>query len=230
MSRTTTGRFHKIAHLETRAGSFGDQILCGFSADGTELIVSPARDRTSGLGRFVLMARGSLALAKESRARSHLPPPTAPYRPGASRVLSASRGGQAQTTIEVAAQRILLRIGVAFVEQVADLPGTPDFYLPDVHVVILTHGCFWHGHACATSRPPYVTSERAGKIMTATDRDVGVIDRLTRLGLRVLVVWECAISGPDAIPETSLTEKIEEFITSMDTFREIAAPADGGSA
>jgi DNA mismatch endonuclease (patch repair protein) len=117
---------------------------------------------------------------------------------------------------------VLEGIGVEFREQVVDLPGNPDFYLPGFHTVVLTHGCFWHGHACANARPPRPATARADKIVKTTQRDPVVIARLTRLGLRVLVIWECAISGPRALPENDLRERCVDFLTGPRTVAEIS--------
>jgi DNA mismatch endonuclease (patch repair protein) len=203
-------------------GSEGDEILCGFLENGTEVMVTPERNRAERAGGFVLMVRGDLVSVLRRIDRRVPPlPPTEPYRAGASRRSVLGERGPVETTVEASVRRALLGIGVHFREKVADLPGTPDFYLPDVHAVVLAHGCFWHGHACASAFPPHIATERAKKIRRATERDPVVIDRLQSLNLRVLVIWECGVTGAGALSEAALREECEDFITGSDTFREI---------
>jgi DNA mismatch endonuclease (patch repair protein) len=219
---SVTRKFSKLARLETRRGSEGDEILWGSLENGTEVMVTPERDRAARPGEFVLMVRGDLVPVLRGNDRRLPPlPPTEPYRPSAWRRSFLDERGPVETGVEAYVRRALLGIGVRCHEKVADLPGTPDFYLPDVHAVVLAHGCFWHGHACASVYPPHVATERAEKIRRASKRDPVVIDRLQRLNLRVLVIWECAVTGDGALTEAALREECEDFITGSEAFREI---------
>ena len=74
------------------------------------------------------------------------------------------------------------------------LPGKPDIVLPRRRVVILVHGCFWHGHCCRVSWIPasnvaYWTRKIAGN----EARDATNIAALETLGWRVFVLWECEL-------------------------------------
>jgi hypothetical protein len=71
------------------------------------------------------------------------------------------------------------------------------------------------------SYPPHIATERAEKIRRATERDPVVIDRLQRLNLRVLVIWECGVRGDGTFTEAALREECEDFITGSEAFREI---------
>ncbi len=61
--------------------------------------------------------------------------PTEPYRAGIGRKLAKAGRCQPETAIEAAIRRRLVAIDVRFHEKVGDLPGTPDFHLPDLHAV-----------------------------------------------------------------------------------------------
>lgn len=77
------------------------------------------------------------------------------------------------------------------------LPGRPDMVLPKHRAVVFVHGCFWHGHGCGLSRMP--RSNRPywrAKIDRNRARDAEVRQRLRRDGWRCLVIWECALRGP----------------------------------
>ena len=96
----------------------------------------------------------------------------------------------------------LFAAGFRYRKNCGDLPGQPDIKLTRYRVVILVHGCFWHGHACRYFRLPGCNSEFwAKKIGLNRERDARDIIALTGTGWRVCVVWECAIheSGAEAL-------------------------------
>jgi DNA mismatch endonuclease (patch repair protein) len=219
-------KYSKLARLEIRPGSSGDDILCGVLPDGSEIIVAPERDGAARPGGFILMCRGTAPTTLGADWRRQSAPPTEPYRAGIGRKLAQAGRGHPETAIEAAIRRLLVAIDVRFNEKVDDLPGTPDFHLPDLHAVILANGCFWHAHGCGNVHPPHVATERAEKIRRAAERDVAVMERLLRLGLRVLVVWECATAGVGALSDISLRAACEDFLTGSDPFREIVGRAE----
>lgn len=74
------------------------------------------------------------------------------------------------------------------------LPGKPDLVFPKYQAVIFVHGCFWHGHDCALFRLPKTRTEFwAAKINRNRDTDTQVSDKITLLGWRQGVIWECAL-------------------------------------
>jgi DNA mismatch endonuclease (patch repair protein) len=216
LKSTANLKFQKVARLEARTGSAGDRILCGYLPNGAEVLITPERDRSMGPNQFVMMIRGNLAVAND---RTFLGlqnvSDQSPDR------LAAWQGRRAGTTIETKIRNILANAGIASTEQVADLPGRPDFLIADLHAVIMVHGCFWHAHGCASANRPPLFGERSLKISQATERDPVVLERLLQLGMRVLVVWECAIAGDCALSELSLREACEEFLTGTAQLQEI---------
>lgn len=105
-----------------------------------------------------------------------------------------SRIGAKNTAPELKIRRGLHRRGFRYRLHQKDLPGKPDIVLPRHNVVIMVHGCFWHGHSgCRYFRLPRSNSDFwQSKIQKNRDRDDRQIDQLVGLGWRVLVIWECA--------------------------------------
>lgn len=76
------------------------------------------------------------------------------------------------------------------------LPGKPDLSLPKYGAVIFVHGCFWHAHDCpAFSWPKTREDFWREKISGNAARDAANIKALRARGLRVAIVWECAMKG-----------------------------------
>lgn len=77
------------------------------------------------------------------------------------------------------------------------LPGKPDIVLSRYKTVIFVHGCFWHGHAdCKQFKLPQTRTEFwRDKISSNQARDAANLTRLQAMGWRVLVVWECELTG-----------------------------------
>lgn len=105
-----------------------------------------------------------------------------------------SRIGPRDTAPELAIRKALHRAGYRFRLHRKDLPGRPDLTLPKHRAVIFVHGCFWHGHeGCRDFRIPKTNSAFwREKIERNIERDRGAILKLSSLGWRVFIVWECA--------------------------------------
>lgn len=77
------------------------------------------------------------------------------------------------------------------------LPGKPDLVFPALRAAIFVHGCFWHAHRCPAFRLPSTRQEFwSGKLAANEARDARCVSALTASGWRVLVIWECALTGP----------------------------------
>jgi DNA mismatch endonuclease (patch repair protein) len=99
------------------------------------------------------------------------------------------------TAPEVLVRKILFSKGYRYRIHDNRLPGSPDISLPRHKLVIMVHGCFWHGHArCRLFRIPKTRvafwKEKIGRNRV---RDASVKRRLKRQGWRVLTVWECQL-------------------------------------
>ena len=77
------------------------------------------------------------------------------------------------------------------------LAGRPDIVLPKYHTVIFVHGCFWHGHKnCKYFVIPKTNTEWwMNKIHKNVNNDRKNKKKLTKLGWRVIEVWECELKS-----------------------------------
>lgn len=94
---------------------------------------------------------------------------------------------------EMRLRRLIHGMGFRYRLHVRALPGTPDVVFPARRAVIFMHGCFWHRHeGCALARLPKSRIEFWKKKLESNRlRDRNTLASLSRLGWRVLVVWEC---------------------------------------
>lgn len=74
------------------------------------------------------------------------------------------------------------------------LPGRPDLIFPSRRVAVFIHGCFWHRHECSYFKWPKSNREFwQAKLEGNAARDTRVKSELTRMGWKVLTVWECEL-------------------------------------
>lgn len=118
------------------------------------------------------------------------------------RLLKTARSGlmsrvrQRGTDIELLVRRGLHARGFRYVLNDKRLPGSPDLVLPKWKVAIFVHGCFWHGHDCRLGRAPRSNATYWGpKIAANQTRDARKLEALKDLGWRVLIVWQCQLTG-----------------------------------
>lgn len=89
-------------------------------------------------------------------------------------------------------ERILRKNKIKF-KKYADLPGKPDFILPDSKVVIFCDGKFWHGYRFSKWKNRLSSFWRK-KINSNLIRDKRVNIMLRRKGWKVLHFWDFDIS------------------------------------
>lgn len=103
------------------------------------------------------------------------------------------------------------------------LPGSPDAVLPAHRVALFAHGCFWHHHpGCACARVPATAYPWNAKFQRNRARDAANREALRRAGWRVAWVWECALTGPGALPRAELDAELGCFLAGKSWFREVA--------
>jgi|SRR6266436_2922971 len=116
-----------------------------------------------------------------------------------SRIMRAVKS--ADTTPELIVRSLAHRMGYRFRLHRKDLPGKPDLVFPKLHKVIFVHGCFWHGHDCA--RGARVPKENRGywvtKVGKNRERDLTAQEKLTDLGWKTTVFWECELRGREHV-------------------------------
>lgn len=131
------------------------------------------------------------------------------------RKLNMSRIRGRDTKPEMLIRRGLHARGLRYRLQDRSLPGRPDLVFPKYRVVVLVHGCFWHGHNCPLFRLPATRTEFwTEKIRANQSRDQRSYKALKAQGWRILIIWECSLKGIDRWPITSLLDTCEYFIKS----------------
>lgn len=95
-----------------------------------------------------------------------------------------------------------------------DLPGKPDLVLRKYNACVFIHGCFWHGHPGCGRMPSTRQDYWQPKIARNAARDIETTDQLLSLGWRVLVVWECAITGSRRLPLSKLLPSVDKWLKS----------------
>ena len=112
------------------------------------------------------------------------------------------------TSPERAVRQLLRGRGITIRSHCQELPGRPDFVIPQSRAAILVHGCFWHQHSCSRgSRQPssnvdYWRQKLARNVL----RDKATTRKLRRLGWRVLTIWECQIG------RATLAARVAKFV------------------
>lgn len=95
---------------------------------------------------------------------------------------------------------VLRELGIFYRRNVRSLPGSPDFANMSRGWALFVNGCFWHHHAgCARATVPI--RNRAfwtDKFSANQLRDAAKSKALVAMGFRVVVIWECEASRPQA--------------------------------
>lgn len=124
------------------------------------------------------------------------------------------------TRPERTVRKALFRRGIRFRLHRRDLPGTPDLFILKHHVVVFVNGCFWHQHGCRFSkRPKSHTDFWNEKFDKNAARDVKILQKLSSMGFRVAVIWECALRNADVAEKA--VERLIAFIRGREEFVEI---------
>lgn len=103
------------------------------------------------------------------------------------------------TKPEETVRKYLFSQGFRYRKNVSSLPGKPDIALPKYKTVVFVNGCFWHGHeGCKWFVPPKTNTEFwYAKFKYNAERDERNYAKLSEMGWRVLIVWECEIRHGD---------------------------------
>lgn len=116
-----------------------------------------------------------------------------------SEIMRAVRGRD--TKPEMVVRKLVWRLGYRYRLHVRSVPGCPDLVFRSRRKAIFVHGCFWHRHSCSggrsmpTSRAKYWRQ----KFERNRARDLKHRRELSRMGWRVLTIWECQTRKPDSV-------------------------------
>ncbi|MBF0304056.1 MAG: DNA mismatch endonuclease Vsr [Alphaproteobacteria bacterium] len=116
-----------------------------------------------------------------------------------SEIMARVRGKD--TAPEMRVRRALWAAGLRYRLHDKTLPGRPDIVFRSRRIVVLVHGCFWHGHQdCPRHRIPKTRVEWwTEKMRSNRERDAQVRAALGADGWTVLVLWECETESPPKI-------------------------------
>ena len=125
------------------------------------------------------------------------------------------------TSPERAIRVLLHSLGYRFRLHRKDLPGRPDIVLPRHQLAILVHGCFWHQHTgCRYATVPQSNKKFwREKLRGNVQRDSRVLENLSVLGWRTLVIWECNLKSEST--KQRLTQRLDRAVKSRARHAEV---------
>ena len=99
------------------------------------------------------------------------------------------------TTPEIAIRKHLHSLGYRFRLHKSIAGTKPDLVLPKYRTCIFVHGCFWHRHPdCKLASTPKTRREFwEAKFKANVHRDLASQKKLTALGWKCLIIWECSV-------------------------------------
>ena len=125
------------------------------------------------------------------------------------------------TSSEIKARKALHAAGFRFRLHRKDLPGKPDIVLPKYRVVVMVHGCLWHGHQCKRFRWPVANAAYwRTKIERNMARDAANMEALVLADWTVKVVWDCQLKEGIATLLRDL-DRLKELGTFLDQLRDL---------
>lgn len=137
-----------------------------------------------------------------------------------SRMMSGIRSKN--TRPELILRSGLHKAGFRFRLHEKSLPGKPDLVFRKYNAVVFVHGCFWHGHNCHLFKLPSTRRDFwTAKILRNREVDEKALSDLTTLGMRVGVVWECALKGRSRRPVPEIVSAFTFWLRSTQQGLEI---------
>lgn len=131
------------------------------------------------------------------------------------------------TKPELLIRKAIHRKGFRYKLHDKSLPGKPDLVFPKYKAVIQIHGCFWHLHDCHLFKWPSTRPEFwQNKISGNKKRDLDNMERLQKLGWRILVIWECALRGKYRKSIDDVVDQIISWLGFNSSFHEIDSSED----
>ena len=127
------------------------------------------------------------------------------------------------TKPELLVRRLLHQNGYRFRVFPSYLPGKPDIWMAKWNTAIFVNGCFWHKHDCEMFKLPAIRTDFwLKKLEGNSKRDRAKIKELTSSGVRVLIIWECSLSGRAKLTPEILLSLVKTFLLTDNTNAEIS--------
>lgn len=117
------------------------------------------------------------------------------------------------TKSEIFVRKYLFSKGFRYLINDKRYPGHPDIVLPKYKTVIFVNGCFWHIHKGCKY---FVWPENNKyfwriKLLSNVARDQKNYNKLTALGWKVIIIWECELQKGKI--KLRLAKLVDEIIT-----------------
>lgn len=136
------------------------------------------------------------------------------------RSLNMSKIRSRDTKPEVWLRKQLFSRGYRYRKNASHIPGHPDLWMTKYNTAIFVHGCFWHRHqGCKYAYHPKSRAEFwEVKFRRNMERDRKVETELSSSGIRMLIIWECAINAMMKSEEKreAVLSAIEQFLSGND--------------
>ena len=98
------------------------------------------------------------------------------------------------TKPEILVRKYLFSKGLRYRVDDKRYPGHPDLVFPKYKTAVYVNGCFWHHHDCSGFVWPKSNLDYwKPKIERNEKRDRENYQKMTELGWKVIVVWECEL-------------------------------------
>ncbi len=109
------------------------------------------------------------------------------------RSLNMAKIKSRHTNPEIKVRKVLSGLGYRYRLYSNKLPGKPDIYIPKINTIFFVNGCFWHQHPkCKRATNPKTNTEYWNKKLEKNiTKQRGVIQELTNINKRVVIIWEC---------------------------------------
>ncbi|WP_105201632.1 very short patch repair endonuclease [Pseudoalteromonas sp. T1lg10] len=128
------------------------------------------------------------------------------------------------TAPELIVRRLLYNNGYRYRVAPTYIEGKPDIWLKKRKTAIFINGCFWHAHECEKFRWPKTNTDFwKRKLLKNKERDERNIKVLLSQKVRVLIIWECAVSGKKKLTEHTLLMLITVWFQSVEQYAEITS-------
>ena len=129
------------------------------------------------------------------------------------------------TKPEIYLRKQLFSIGYRYGINSKSVSGHPDIYLKRYNTAIFVHGCYWHRHqGCKYS---YIPKTRVNfwqkKFGINQKRDEAVRQKLSDIGIKQVVVWECTIKKmqKQSMENQRVIQELKKFFESKEMFLEL---------
>lgn len=138
-----------------------------------------------------------------------------------SKMMAGIRGKNTKPELQIRSQ--LHKQGFRFRIH-ANLPGKPDLVFKQYRAIIFVHGCFWHGHRCHLFKWPQTRPEFwKNKINRNVKNDQQVLKKLSDMGWRTCIVWECSLKGKGRLKMEDVISTLSSWLKSDEQMLEVSA-------